>query len=174
MIEALKPALDTAWAKIGRPTAGPHEPPGVCWSWRLSPPFPSEWPLGQESRLVFYAYAEGFDINVMDGVRVAAPWALVEAPVSGGAMLVVTPLADSIRELGIQGVRPLRADEVGSCTAGTSDEEVFATVQASPEESEKARPGLSARYAFWSKYNGVIAEWIRSRNEAFFAWLRCA
>ena len=171
--EAFKTVLDARWSKLAVPASEPTDRPGVCWSWRLSPPLPSEWPPRKESRLVYYAFAEGFDLNIMDGVRVAAPWARLEIPVSGSAPPLLTPLLDSVKELGIQGVRPISADELAKSGGWEPIETVLGKLMAHPDEADRTRERLSAYYCFWSRNNGVISEAIRPYHEKFFDWLKC-
>jgi hypothetical protein len=172
MSDSFKALLDAGWSELSVPASPPGERPGVSWSWRLSPPFPSEWPPREESRIVYYAFAEGFDLSVMDGVRVGAPWLRLEVPVSGHAPPVLIPMRGSVEELGIQGVRPLSAAEVAESGGSESIGTLLGSLMARPGEPGDARVRLSACYGFWTRNNGVIAQAIAPLYRDFFDWLK--
>lgn len=171
--EAFKSILDARWSKLSVPKSPPSDRPGVSWSWRLSPPFPSEWPPRKESRFIYYAFAEGFDLNIMDGVRIGALWAKLEVPVSGDTPPVLTSLLDAVKELGVQGVRPLSAEEMAKSGGSEPIESALGDLMAHPDQACDTRERISAYYCFWSRNNGVISEAIRPRHEKFFDWLKC-
>ena len=66
--EELKALVDAEWKRFPRPAVDPKR--GPFWSPRTTPPFPDAWP--HDGRLDFYAFADGFQPCLMDGVRIAA------------------------------------------------------------------------------------------------------
>lgn len=171
MYATLKPLLDAAWLGVERPDEGRAGPPAVVWSWRITPPFPAAWPPDGSARAVLYAYAEGFDLGLADAVRVAAPWAIVEAALPPGGNPAVARLPGDWSELGIQGVRPLSPEEMPQRPPSEGAEAFLARTFSSPAAAQEARGGLCGHYGFWARHNGVIARAVRPRHPAFFKWL---
>ena len=174
--DGFKSLLDPEWQKVERASSGisyPSRP--VLWSYQISPPFPMDWPPEAGRRICYYAYATGFSVQggLADGVYVAAPWCRVIVTPSGSGRPTVERLADRLREIGIQGVSPLSADEKAIYDQVGSVEGLLATLNAAPEELAAERRQLRAYYCTWVGHNGTVVSEIRGLHEGFFRWLAC-
>src|SRR5512143_706377 len=63
--------LDATWKELDKGTA-------ILWSPVYSPFFPAEWPPARNTLWVQYAYAQGPEPGLVDGVRIASAWVKVE------------------------------------------------------------------------------------------------
>ena len=147
-----------AWRQIG--TAGD-------WQLVVSPAFPLAWPPGPEGPvLVRYAYAMRLRPGLADGAEVASPWARSVAAATGRPSVDI--LQRRLEPLGTQGVRPLRADELGLALRG-NDVAVLLAGSLDPGQEALVR----AFTCGWIARNGVVAAAIAPRHPAFAAWLGC-
>jgi hypothetical protein len=174
--DGFKSLLDPEWQKVERASSGmsyPSRP--VLWSYQISPPFPMDWPPEASRRLCYYAYATGFSVQggLVDGVYVAAPWCRVIVTPSGSAQPTLERLSDRLREIGIQGVMPISAEEKDIYDQAESVERLLATLKAAPEASATAGRQLRAYYCTWAGHNGTVVPEIRGSHESFFRWLAC-
>lgn len=164
--EVLERWKESAWRKAS-----------IRWSYRLTPPFPTHWPLrpGVLARLVSYAYADGLDYSgkLADGVRVAAPWAQVEAPLDGSGPPHIRLLSTVLMEVGIQGVQTVRRGENPSDLASDRDTlaKAYRLMWLAGGEQPAAARQLRTYFAAWTRTHGVIAGAIRPFHESFFNWL---
>ncbi|MER2563762.1 MAG: hypothetical protein ABTQ32_23735 [Myxococcaceae bacterium] len=154
--------IEPAWKQVApKPAAAPKHP-GVMWSYRLTPPMPSEWPMTPKSTLVRWVFAAGMDVGLRDGERVAAPWGRVDVSADGTATF--TAVSKSLEGNDIQGVRPITKAEADVVR------QVF-------ETSEALRAGdlaaVKEPWCRWLRYNGVIAAKLKPKHEAFFTALAC-
>jgi len=151
--------LDALFAATTQPSDN-SPPPGVLWRWVLTPPLPTAWPVTPKAKLVRHVYAHGQDMMLRDGVRVAAPWAVVDVTTTKPK---VARLSDAVKPIGTQGVRPLTKDEVA--------------VQQQPSTDSALRrsdlAAVRARYCLWLKTSGVIAQHVQAQHQAFFDALKC-
>lgn len=154
--------LKPAWKQVKEPApTEPSKGPGVMWSFRVSPPLPSEWPMTPKSALVRWVYAAGMDLQLHDGERVAAPWARLDE--TDGAQKLTT-LSTALELIGTQGVKPITREEADVVTS------VFQAGGAlRAGDLAKVKPGWCA----WLRYNGVIAAKLKPRHQAFFTALAC-
>jgi hypothetical protein len=174
--DGLKSLLDPEWQKVERASSGmSFSNRAVLWSYQLSPPFPMDWPPEAARRLCYYAYATGFSVQggLADGVYVAAPWCRVIVTPSASAQPTVERLSRRLREIGIQGVMPISAEEKGIYDQAESVEGLLATLKAPPEESTAEARQLRAYYCTWAGHNGTVVQEIRGFHESFFRWLAC-
>lgn len=153
---AIKSEIDSEWKKIDKGAAL------LVWQYRTSPPFPAHWP--QNDIDYSYVYAAGRDVERMtpDGETASAPWARIEASVSGAGQRLVV-LSKKIERIGVQGVRPLRPEE-----ARISGE--LADAAAIDRAEYKSQKGY---YCSWIGNNGLVAKTIIPNHEAFVKWLGC-
>jgi hypothetical protein len=170
-----KELLDAEWKKF-QPNIIPRspEPPKRWWRYSVSPPFPSVWPPTPNLTLYYYVYAESHDFagRLADGIYLAAPWGRVEVGMKKKTPLKFSLLSYKIKEIGIQGVRPLNEDELAIYRRRDFAEAYLADLTALPDGNEKAVQELKAYYCLWRSNNG-IAEEIRPYYEQFFQWLEC-
>lgn len=135
-------------------------PPGVLWSMRVSPAFPMTWP--GPTALRRYAFAGGFDPNLRDGERVAAPFAFVEFTAKGST---IKQTSTALSLLGTQGIEPISKAQAAVVQ---SIDEADAALLAGKLES------VRAGYCAWISYNGVLAAHLRPSHDAFFKALDCS
>ncbi len=105
----------------------------------------------------------------MDGVRVAAPWARIEKPIYDLESANITFIADEIKPIGIQGVRPISTDEMNRVTIPI-ESELIAFAQF-PNLNADAETLIRDFYREWLRDNGVFAQAIRTWHSEFFQWL---
>ena len=172
-----KTLLDAQWKNI-EPVVPirPGEDPGlgVFWRYRISPPFPSHWPSDGSLQLIYYVYAAGLSPRrLVDGEYVAASWGRVEVDprASGGPKFM--RLSEKLRELGIQGVRPLTQEETAIFQKEAVAEAYLATLTSLTDKNEKDVRMLRQYFCTWCQFNGHIVREIRPAHEEFFLWLGC-
>lgn len=109
----------TAWKDVRAKGSG--------WQYRVSPPFPATWPSSKDAPVVFYVYATKFNpMRIMDGVHVAAPWAEIQVDPTNASPPKVTIKKKKLVDIGIQGVRPLKKEEINSQCAWIKNNSVIA------------------------------------------------
>jgi len=174
--DEFKSLLDPQWQKVDRASSGrlfPSRP--VLWSYQVSPPFPMDWLPGPKPRLCYYAYATGFSVQggLADAVYVAAPWCRVIVSSSGASPPILERLSPRLREIGIQGFRPITAEEKAIYDQAGSVERFLSGLTSIPEESAAETQLLRTYYCTWAGHNGTIVPEIRAFHEGFFRWLAC-
>jgi hypothetical protein len=160
------------WTKIRAklPRAGsPQE--FTSWEYQLTPPIPAAWPPDGQGVVYYYAFAYGTRMDLRDAQLVAVPWARIT--VDGESTPRLEILEKEIKQVGIQGVRPLRKEEI----------EIFAQRAAVEEQIRKLATktflaGIDPQplrefFQFWCSTHGVVAEQLRPRHPQFFAWVGC-
>ena len=177
MRDDFRALLDAQWEKV-KPaiTLKAGEDPGlsVFWQYRISPPFPSRWPPDASLQLIYYVYAGGLSPrSLVDGEYVAAPWGRVEVDRKGKNSPKFILFNNKIKEIGIQGVRPLNIEEKAAYENRESAEAFLANLTALPDKKDKSAAELRRYYCMWAKFNGAIIPELRSLHEAFFQWLDC-
>jgi len=170
--QPFKELLDAQWENLEKP-GSPGAVPTVLWSYRVSPPFPSKWPPESKRSFHYYVYGYGFDLKrgLADAVLMAAPWAKVEVVCQRGIPLKVEVLSKRIREIGIQGVRPLSAEEIKVYDRRKEMEDYFFSLDAMPTETRQETRWLKQYYRTWVGGNGVLVQEIQYRHKSFFEWL---
>ncbi|MCR0985241.1 hypothetical protein [Roseomonas populi] len=152
------PEIEAAWAALGPAARG--------WSLLVSPAFPLAWPPDGTAALRRYAFAYRQRPGLADGVEIAAPWAAADT--HPGAPARIIRLAADLSPLGIQGVRPLGAEETRLIGR---EAEVAALLAAPPDEAGAAL--IRAFHCNWARRQGVVARAIAPSHPAFTAWLGC-
>jgi hypothetical protein len=152
--------LDPLWKATGKPDA--PAPPGVSWRYSLTPPLPAAWPLEADGTVVTYVYASGFDAQLRDGERIAAPWARIDQ--RRGVKARVSRLAGRLEIVGVQGVRPITRDEAAL------QQKAFDTADALRRGQLDA---LAGPWCAWLRAHGTIADRLRPLHPAFFGALPC-
>ncbi len=159
--------LDEAWESLQAPASQPgQEFAAVHWSMAITPPLPADMPPRGIVRV--YAYATGFDVagGLVDGVRVAAPWAEVQHLFGKPQAIALRVLRNMIEPIGIQGVRPVGPEELRS----SSDQDSWAGWLRAGT-SGRAAAAAHRAYQHWRADNGVIAAALKPELPEFFAWL---
>jgi hypothetical protein len=159
-----------AWrARIAAGRAGPI---GTAWSQRLTPPLPIAWPPAGQGQLEVFAYAARPGDRISDGEETAAPWARIR-------VLAGAPKLDDLGELqriGIQGVRPLSADEIAIVRSGDEAAAALARIASArtlPNDASEDASLVRRYFCLWRRTNGVIATALAPAHAGFFAWLGC-
>jgi hypothetical protein len=167
--------LDSEWKKtnpVSRPATA--MPVFESWNYYVSPPFPAQWPPGADQRLYYYIYAMGLNPqSLKDGTYVSAPWGRIEMQSKGNTPPKFFRLAHELREIGIQGVRPLSREESMVYEKKDIAETYLHALTSLPDDTHKDAGVLREYYCTWSMNNGVIAEEIRNQHIPFFTWLGC-
>jgi hypothetical protein len=146
-------------------------PPGA--SPRVALPVPARWPPAGPTELVFHVYAVGFDPSLRDGEIVLSTWALATLT-PGASVADVRPLRRPTRELGVQGVRPLRAEERAALARRATAESALRRLAREGRTPGGADADEVRRYACaWLAMNGTIAAELKASVPAYFAWLAC-
>lgn len=162
--------IEEMWSRL------PHEEtdrPLIAWSYQITPPFPSEWPLRPKNRLVYYVYATGHDMSgrLADGVYIAAPWVQVEKPLNGEQPVEIRMLNTELRTVGIQGIRPLSRDEVLFGQEEPIERWFAILLQSMPNPDSQALRALKRFYQSWCSQNGAILETFSAEHRAFLQWV---
>ena len=133
---------------------------------------PLEWPPDADTVWVRYEAAYGFDpTTISDGVRVAAPFARLVLDRSG-RISKVEPLSGRPREIGIQGVVPMKRPS--GAIDGEWEQAVIARAAAlekTPAEGSKEAGELRAFVGSWVYRNGVLAGAVAAEHRAFLDWV---
>lgn len=136
------------------------------WDLHVSAGFPRSWPPGAEPAVVRYAFAMRHARDLSDGMEVAAPWA--RSTESADGTVTMELLRPQVDRIGIQGVRPMRADELSLARR----EEEVAVLLTRP--LDPAGESLVRRFTCdWLKRQGTAAAEILPRHEGFVRWLAC-
>jgi hypothetical protein len=173
MSDPFRQVIDAEWKKTGQGSRGDlRDPPGVFWEYAISPPFPFRWPPDAGQRILYYLYATGHDPqHLADGVRISAPWGIMTVTGIKKSPPEFRRLMAGVREIGVQGVRPLQREEVLVYEQQEAFEPYLETLAGIPGENDKGARLLREYYTLWRSHNGVIAEELRKYHDPFFTWL---
>ena len=137
------------------------------WMLRTFVPIPSQWPPKEKS-LVQYAYAGALRLGLCDAEIVGNIFAKAEIHLAEQSF-GITLLADSIAEIGIQGVRPLNADEA---RISAHYETVFNQLEQAVLTSDACiPPETRAYFNLLKNTTGLMYEKIRNRHLQFFEFI---
>jgi len=172
-IDKLKPVLDQKWKELAK-TVRSIKPANKAesWDYRLSVPFPENWPPKPGNGLVYYAVPYGLNLrNLADAEYVGAPWAQIT--ISPGRSPRVRYLATKINRLDRQGVRPLFAKEIEILDTQEAVKASISTLTALPDPSSPETKRIRDFYCLWISVNGVLAGQLAKDHKNFFDWLAC-
>lgn len=155
--------LDELWSQIKLDKT-------ILWSPVNTPWLPDEWPAGEGSTWVRYAYAQGIDPQLADAVRVALPWVRVEAR-QGEDLLTIIPMRSSLEDAGIQGIFPLPGGKQVILDMQQVDTPPFLWPAGMPASDSADEAKLRMAYQGWIRYNRVIANAVKDHHEAFLRWV---
>ncbi|NWJ48404.1 MAG: hypothetical protein HXX08_21315 [Chloroflexi bacterium] len=156
--------IDQLWRSIQKP-----DTPTEFWDKATTPLLPSVWLPVPGMIWVSYVYAAGRDFRKLaDGAYIAKPWAKLEYH-PGRSEPEVVVLSNKLEQAAIQGVRPLKPDEV----------EIYQQYAAITEKILANEPAIVASlpnlirnyYRLWRNCNGVIAYQVKPYHSDFFKWL---
>jgi hypothetical protein len=168
-LSQLTSRLESLWGQLDQSEPSPDSNP-ILWQPAYSPLFPTEWPPTPTTQWLRYAYAQGQDMSLADGVHVAKPWAQVE--MSGdSATAVITPLSIKLEPFAIQGVTPLEAETLAVLKQEDQVSTYAMRLKELPDPNTDEITAMRAFYQTWLNYNGTIASDINLHHIAFFNWL---
>jgi len=143
----------------------------MIWTGMVTPPLPDSWPPTPTTVWVRYGYARGQEIplRIADGEQVSKVLFRIEiVPTDHQGKL--NRIGERVESAGIQGVRPLRPDEVGIFKNADSVQTAAQALKAMPASAQSTE--IKAYYQLWMQTNGVIAGQVEKFHAAFFAWLK--
>jgi len=172
-IDKVKPVLDQKWRELTK-TIPSFLPPTRTenWDYRITIPFPENWPPKPGYGLVYYAVPYGLDMrNLADAEYVGVPWARIT--ISPGRSPQVKYLATKIVRLDRQGVRPLLAKEIEIFDSREAVKSSLSKLTALPDSSSLETKRIRDFYCLWMSTNGVLAGQFSKDHKSFFDWLGC-
>jgi len=172
-IDKLKPVLDQKWKELAKTTRS-FLPPNRSenWDYRITIPFPENWPPKPGDGLVYYAVPYGLNIrNLADVEYVGAPWARIM--ISPGRFPQIKYLTTKIVRLDRQGVRPLFAKEIEIFDSREAVKASLSKLTALPDPSSLETKRIRDFYCLWISTNGVLASQLTKDHKSFFDWLGC-
>jgi hypothetical protein len=172
-IDKLKPVLDQKWRELAK-TARSFQPTNQTedWDYRITVPFPENWPPKPGNELVYYAVPYGLDMRKLaDAEYVGAPWARITT--SPGGSPQVKYLTKKIVRLDRQGIRPLLAKEIEIFDSREAVEALLSQLTALPDSSSLETKRIRDFYCLWISTNGVLAGQLSKDHKSFFDWLAC-
>jgi len=170
----MRSLIETEWKQTRQePGKSPSDGPGRFWDLRVSVPIPARWPPEGSRQVVRYLYATCFDPQIADGIRVAAPWGRIEYSGGEEGLPRFVRLLETVREIGIQGVRPLSGKELAVYENGAMAESVLESLERLPGENDPGTSALREYYRTWNGNNGVIGKELFRLHEMFFRWAGC-
>jgi hypothetical protein len=170
MDNPIESLLESQWKTLKKNANG-----DILWiAYRSTPAFPSDWPPNFTTELIYYIYAYGNYIDVyhqiVDGEFISKPWARIRKPITPGVQPVVEFLDDELHQIGIQGFRPLNADELTIYEQAEQVEESFSRLLKGGIDRDYQ--AIKVFYVTWLGLNGVIGEHIRKSHADFSGWLK--
>lgn len=149
-------------------TCPPPTGPVNTWTARVTPPTCVHWPPNGDGQVCYYAYGARVQMGLFDGEVNSAPFARLVVDRQSDRARV--EMMGALTELGIQGVRPARPEELEAWkTRADSDTLVLAM---SLQHGVPTLPDAVRRfYGVWIRCNGRIAQDVAIRHPAFFDWL---
>jgi hypothetical protein len=166
--------VEAEWRKTWQgPERSPADGPALFWEFRISPPMPARWPPAGDRRVVRYLYATCRDPQVSDGIRVAAPWGRLGFSGGEPGSPAFVRLSESIRGIGIQGVRPISKEEGLVYKTADRAEAALETLERMPNEEDSGTRMLRDYYRTWCSHNGVMVNELSTTHNPFFRWTGC-
>jgi hypothetical protein len=169
LLTELPAHLETMWTKLDQGQAPKDGPPSIMWQPAYSPLFPTAWPPEANTVWVRYAYGQGQDMSLNDGVRIAKPWAHIEF--RGDGSVGVIPLTQQLEPFEVQGVSPLNADTQALLQKGEQVSTYCLSLKGAPAPDSPDAVTMRRFYQSWLKYNGAIAAEIKPDHSTFFEWV---
>ena len=142
------------------------------WSYRINNrlPFADPWPPQQGTALVYYIHAVALAPQMRDAEVQAEPWAKIILSKDGTR---VEALDVQYKELGPQGVRPLRKDETEVLRYGPEVWEFLSGLIALPSDSAALTVRTRAYYCLALRHSSALGSIYAARHAAFVSWLSC-
>jgi hypothetical protein len=126
---------------------------------------------GGKGVVYYYAFAYGMRIDLKDAQLVAAPWARITSEGESTPRLEI--LEQEIKQIGVQGVRPLRKEEIKMFDQRAAIEEQIQTLSMKTSLHATDAKRLKEFFQLWCSTHGVIAEQLQPKHPEFFDWVGC-
>ena len=174
MVAAEWATLKTTDAFFKSTPAG-HTMP-LIWELAATPAFPDSWPPRSKATLVFYMYGRARDPETLkDGEHILSPWREVTWNAKSPKVMGDNALKAPLKNIGIQGVRPIETSEIPQLTDAAAQEELVKVLSQKSAKPAPPSANLKAYYCFWLKSNGtILSSIISQRQKGFLAWLHCS
>jgi len=173
--ESHKPQIDQLWAQtpLAKQMTEVFDSSVPKWTYRMNNglPFPDPWPPEQNTKFVYYIHAVASAPHISGAEVQAEPWARITLSKNGSSN--VEPLAIQYKELGRQGVRPVRSDEIEIMKHGEAVWEFLGALDALPSDTDVLIVRTRAYYCLWLRNNSLLGNVYASRHVAFVTWLNC-
>jgi len=156
--------IDQLWQSIQKP-----DTPIQFWDKSTTPLFPFGWLPVPGMVWVSYVYATGRDFRKLaDGEYIAKPWAKLEYRLGKSEPELIS-LSNKLEHVAIQGVRPLKLDEV---EIYRQYPEILEKILSNDFAVVASLPDLIRNYyRLWRNCNGVIASQVKPYHSDFFKWV---
>jgi hypothetical protein len=161
--------LQDLWNRLDKGAAPTNQMP-ISWRPAYSVLFPSEWSSTANTTWVRYAYAQGMDIDLRDGVRISAPWARLEFRGNADTVTIVL-LSAKLEPMTTQGVQPIDAATQAILAKGDTVSAYCLQLTALPQSNNPQTIEMRTFYRTWLKYNGAFAALVRANHAQFLAWV---
>jgi hypothetical protein len=172
--ESEKPRIDALWeaTPLSKEMTQFFGSSARKWTYRINNrlPFPDPWPPRQDTALVYYIHAVALTPQIRDAEVQSEPWAKITLSKNGTK---IEPLDVQYRELGTQGVRPLRKDEIEILKYGPEVWEFLSGLNALPPDSDALTAKTRAYYCLSLRINTALRSIYAFRHPAFVTWLSC-
>jgi hypothetical protein len=139
------------------------------WQLTVTPPLPLAWPPAPGARWVRWAYAQGFNPELADAVRVARIWANAELRQGSQTAQMHMSVPQLSAWPNPQGVRPLSGDEAADLAKLDDAAALALTLTGEPDAATAGL--LRSTYGAWVDTNGVVVASLPDAHDAFLAWL---
>ncbi|WP_225413964.1 hypothetical protein [Stigmatella hybrida] len=165
IVASVKAAAKKTWKEsVDTRRENPADAGFISWDTRLSDPLPMTWPL-VEPTFAFYAYARGMNpMRLRDGEFVGPTWARITWSTHGQKLELIR-LDTRLTSHGVQGVRPLRKEELEILRVKPL--EVLLGPRTKAEDQQ-----LKSYYCLQRSVGNIPPEAVTA-HAAFFEWLGC-
>ncbi|WNG20060.1 hypothetical protein [Cystobacter fuscus] len=165
VMATVRAVAEQKWKESLAPrNANPADATFIGWRTYVSDPFPLTWP-SVEGTLVFYAFARGMNPGVLrDGEFVGPTWARMTYSAQDKTT-ELTLLDVRLESRGVQGVRPLRQEELEILKLKPL-EALLGSRKAAADQK------LKSYYCLQRSLGNIPSEAVTA-HAAFFNWLDC-
>lgn len=134
-------------------------------------PFPEPWPPTEETAMVYYLHAVLVCSFQLHSVRQAEPWAKIKRKRDGTKL--VEPLAVEFQELGTQGFRTLRDEDLEAYKMRRPAIEYLSNLRLLDDGNAPQLTMVKEYYCAFLKRNGALGRKYTQYHRSFVEWLSC-
>ncbi|MFP2924904.1 hypothetical protein ACLESO_06745 [Pyxidicoccus sp. 3LG] len=165
VLAQVRAVAEQRWRESLAPrNVNPADAAFIGWRTHVSDPFPMTWP-SVDGTLVFYALARGMNPRVLrDGEHVGPTWARITWS-ARDEKTELTLLDVRLESRGVQGVRPLRQEELEILEVKPLEALLGSRTAAAEQQ-------LKAYYRLQRSLGNIPSE-AMTAHAAFFSWLDC-